>query len=349
MKKNLFNLVLVPILIFSLYSCETSSADKKSTKQSSKSLAVEGFVVQPTVLDLTISVSGTLKSFEETVLMPEVSGRVVEIHLQEGKPVRKGSLLVKIFDGDLQAQLKKLQAQLQLTEQTRKRQNDLLKINGISQVDYDQTVLQINSINADIDITKAQIRKTEILAPYDGIIGLRNISPGAQVSPATAVATIRAVRQLKIDFSIPEKYSKEISKGKKLKFTVQGDDTKYDASVMATEEGIDAVSRNLKVRALVLSKSSSLVPGKFANVELNLGENKNALMIPTQSIIPQERDKKVIVSKNGKAKFAVVKTGVRKESAVEVLSGIEAGDTVLTTGILFIKAGDKIKFSKVLK
>ena len=349
MKKNLFNLVLIPILIFSLHGCGSSSSDKKSTKQSSKSLAVEGFVAQPTTMDLTISVSGTLKSFEETVLMPEVSGRVVEIHLQEGKPVRKGSLLVKIFDGDLQAQLKKLQAQLQLTEQTRKRQGDLLKINGISQVDYDQTVLQINSINADIDITKAQIRKTEILAPYDGVIGLRNISLGAQVSPATAVATIRAVRQLKIDFSIPEKYSKEISKGKKLKFTIQGDDTKYDASVMATEEGIDAVSRNLKVRALVLSKSSSLVPGKFANVELNLGENKNALMIPTQSIIPQERDKKVIVSKNGKAKFAVVKTGVRKESTIEVLSGIEAGDTVLTTGILFIKAGDKIKFSKVLK
>lgn len=349
MKKNLFYFVLAPVLIFSLYSCGSSPTDKKSTKQSSKSLAVEGFVAQPTVLDLTISVSGTLKSFEETVLMPEVSGRVVEIHLQEGKPVRKGRLLVKIFDGDLQAQLKKLQAQLQLTEQTRKRQSDLLKINGISQIDYDQTVLQVNSINADIEIMKAQIRKTEILAPYDGIIGLRNISMGAQVSPSTSVATIRAVQQLKIDFSIPEKYSEEISKGKKLKFTVQGDDTKYDASVMATEEGIDAVSRNLKVRALVLSKNSSLVPGKFANIELDLGENKNALMIPTQSIIPQERDKKVIVSKNGKAKFVVVKTGVRKESTIEVLSGIEAGDTVLTTGILFIKAGDKIKFSKVLK
>lgn len=309
---------------------------------------VDGFVVQPTLLDLTITVSGTLKSFEETVLMPEVSGRVVEIHLLEGKPVQKGSLLVKIFDGDLQAQLRKLQAQLKIAEQTQKRQGDLLKINGISQIDYDQTVLQVSSIMADIDIMRAQIRKTEILAPYNGVIGLRNISLGAQVSPSTAVATIRAVQQLKLDFSIPEKYSKVMDKGKKINFTIQGDDQKFEASVIATELAIDASSRNLKVRALVTSKNSSLVPGKFANVELNLGENSNALMIPTQCIIPQERDKKVIVSKNGKAKFMIVKTGIRKESTIEIISGLEKGDTVLTTGILFVKPGEAIKFSKVL-
>ncbi len=309
---------------------------------------VDGFVVQPTLLNLTITVSGTIKSFEETVLMPEVSGRVVEIHLLEGKPVQKGSLLVKIFDGDLQAQLRKLKAQLKIAEQTQKRQSDLLKINGISQIDYDQTVLQVSSIMADIDIMKAQIRKTEILAPYNGVIGLRNISLGAQVSPSTAVATIRAVQQLKLDFSIPEKYSKVMEKGKKIHFTIQGDDQKFEASVIATELAIDASSRNLKVRALVTSKNSSLVPGKFANVELNLGENSDALMIPTQCIIPQERDKKVIVSKNGKAKFMIVKTGIRKESTIEIVSGLQKGDTVLTTGILFVKPGETIKFSKVL-
>jgi len=349
MKKSFFHFILLPAIIVVLMSCGSNTDKSKSIKSASKTPAVEGFVVQPSVLDLTISVSGTIKSFEETVLMPEVSGRVIEINLQEGKPVKKGSLLVKIFDGDLQAQLRKLQAQLQLVEQTRKRQSDLLKINGISQLDYDQTVLQVNSINADIDVMKAQIRKTEILAPYDGVIGLRNISLGAQVSPSTSVATIRAIQQLKIDFSIPEKYSKEVSKGKKLKFTVQGDDTKFEASVIATEEGIDASTRNLKVRALITSKSSILVPGKFANVELNLGENQNALMVPTQSIIPQERNKKVIVSKMGKATFAVVKTGIRKEATIEVISGLEAGDTILTTGILFVKPGDAIKFSKVLK
>ena len=224
-----------------------------------------------------------------------------------------------------------------------------MKVNGISQLDYDQTVLQVNSIEADVDVMKVQIRKTEILAPYDGTIGLKNISLGAQVSPTTALTTIRAVQQLKIDFSVPEKYSKEVVKGKDLKFTVQGDDAKYDATVMATEEGIDANTRNLNVRALVNSKSASLVPGKFANVELTLGENKAAMMIPTQAVIPQEKDKNVLIAKGGKVKSVKVKTGIRKESTIEIVSGIEEGDTVITTGLLFMKPGDAVKFSKVTK
>ena len=350
MKENKLFLILIFSIIILTFSCTSGNADKeKAIKKVSKSMQLEGFVAKSTVLDMNISVSGTLKSFEETVLMPEISGRIVEIKIQEGKAVKKGSLLIKLYDGDLQAQLKKLQAQLKIAEQTLKRQGDLMKVNGISQIDFDQTTLQVNSINADIDVLKVQIRKTEILAPYDGTIGLRNVSLGAQVSPATALTTIRAVEQLKLDFSVPEKYSKEAGIGKKIKFTVQGDDTKYNASVLATEEGIEATTRNLKVRAVVLGKTKALVPGKFANVELTLGENKNAIMIPTQAIIPQEKDKKVIITKDGKAKMISVKTGIRKEANIEIISGIEEGDTVITTGLLFVKSGDAVKISKVIK
>jgi len=350
MKKNQLVLILFSALLVTIYSCQSGRADKeKAIKQLTKTMTLEGFIVHPSLLDITVSVSGTLKSFEETVLMPEVSGRVVELNIVEGKEVKKGSLLVKIFDGDLQAQLRKSQAQLLIAEQTKKRQSDLIKVNGISQLDYDQTVLQVSSINADIEVLKAQIRKTEILAPYDGVVGLRNISLGAQVSPATAVATIRSKQQLKLDFSVPEKYSKEVGKGKKLNFIVQGDEAKYEATVIATEEGVDALTRNLNVRALVNSKNSSLVPGKFANVELTLGEDKEALMVPTQCVIPQEKDKSVLLVKNGKATPVKVKTGIRKESSIQVLTGIETGDTLLTTGILFVKPGDAIKFSKVTK
>ncbi len=350
MKENKLFLILIFSIIILTFSCTSGNADKeKAIKKVSKSMQLEGFVAKSTVLDMNISVSGTLKSFEETVLMPEISGRIVEIKIQEGKAVKKGSLLIKLYDGDLQAQLKKLQAQLKIAEQTLKRQGDLMKVNGISQIDFDQTTLQVNSINADIEVLKVQIRKTEILAPYDGTIGLRNVSLGAQVSPATALTTIRAVEQLKLDFSVPEKYSKEAGIGKKIKFTVQGDDTKYNASVLATEEGIEATTRNLKVRAVVLGKTKALVPGKFANVELTLGENKNAIMIPTQAIIPQEKDKKVIITKDGKAKMISVKTGIRKEANIEIISGIEEGDTVITTGLLFVKPGDAVKISKVIK
>lgn len=338
-------LLLFPVLFIS---CHPGAKGKnQDTKRPNSISFVEGFIVKPTVLDQTVMVSGTLKSFEETVLMPDVAGRVVVINLPEGKFVKKGTLLIRLFDDDLKAGLKKLQTQLQLAEQTQKRQSELLKVSGISQLEYDQTELQVHSILDDIEVLKAQISKTEIVAPFDGVIGLRNVSVGAQVTPSIALATIRMVSELKLDFSVPEKYGKEIKEGKKVKFTVQGDETKYEAEVMASEEGIDASTRNLKVRAIVKTNQATLKPGAFANVELALSENKNALMIPTQAVIPSERDKQVIIVKNRKAKFVTVKTGVRQASTLEVLEGLKPGDTVVTTGLLFIKPRVEVKFSKV--
>jgi membrane fusion protein (multidrug efflux system) len=281
--------------------------------------------------------------------MPEVTGRVVALNLPEGKLVKQGTLLVKLFDDDLQASLKKSRTQLDIAVQTQKRQSELIKISGISQSDYDQAVLQVNSINADIEILKVQIRKTEVRAPFEGVIGLRSVSVGAEVTPGTPLATIRSMQQLKLDFSVPEKYSAAVKAGMKVKFSVQGDDSMHDATVMATEEGIDVTTRNLKARAVVKNKDAALKPGAFANVGLELGENKNALMVPTQAVIPQERTKQVIIAKNGKASFVTVTTGVRQATNIEVLDGIAAGDTVVTTGLLFLKPGSDLKFSKVVQ
>jgi membrane fusion protein (multidrug efflux system) len=337
------------IIAFSVFlcACHSGTTDKKAIARQDVNLRVEGVIVNPTVLDQTIAISGTLKPFEETVLMPEVAGRVVEINLSEGGFAKKGTLLVKLFDGDLQAQLKKSKAQLQLEEQTEKRQSELMKVNGISQLDLDQTILQINSIKADIEVLNVQINKTEVRAPFDGTIGLRNISVGAQITTATALATIRDVRHLKLDFSVPEKYSSTIKPGFKVKFTVQGDENKYDATVMATEQGIESDTRNLNGRAIVEGNNTVLIPGEFANVELRLSENKDALMVPTEAVIPQARTKQVIVAKSGKASFVTIITGIRNSSSVQVLSGISPGDTVVTTGILFLKPNAVLKFSKV--
>jgi membrane fusion protein (multidrug efflux system) len=234
-----------------------------------------------------------------------------------------------------------------LEEQTEKRQSELMKVNGISQLDLDQTILQINSIKADIEVLNVQIHKTEVHAPFDGTIGLRNVSIGAQVTPSTALATIRDVKHLKLDFSVPEKYSSIIKPGYKVTFTVQGDEKKYIATVMATEQGIESDTRNLNGRAIVESNTTSLIPGEFANVELRLNENKDALMVPTEAVIPQARTKQLIVAKNGKASFVTIVTGIRNSSSVQVISGINPGDTVVTTGILFLKPNAALKFSKV--
>jgi membrane fusion protein, multidrug efflux system len=309
---------------------------------------IEGIIVKPSVLEQTIMVSGTLIPFEETVLMPDVTGRIISINFQEGMFVKKGTLLMQLFNDDIQAQLHKLQTELEIAEQTEKRQSELAAVNGISQQEYDQTMLQVHSVKDDIEVVQAQLSKTKIVAPFDGIIGLRNFSVGAVVTPGSALVTIRQVNQLKLEFSFPGKYGGYVKKDTKVKFTLQGKEEEFEAVVTATEGGIDIGTRNLKAVALVSSVNSELIPGMYANVELHLKESNHVLMVPTQAIIPQERNKKLIVAKGGKASFIIVKTGVRQASDVEILSGVEAGDTVVTTGVLFIKPNSSLEFSKVI-
>jgi len=349
-KSTIWIAVFIVLLIAFVWKVGFNSSNDNSKKLDPKGKAikkVDAYVVNPSLLINEISVSGSLEAFDEVSLQNEVAGRVVKINLPEGKFVRKGTLLVKLFDDDLQATLKKQQSQLAIQQQIFKRQSELLKVSGISQNDYDQTTLLVNSIKADIEVQKTLIRKTEVLAPFDGIIGLRNISIGAIVTPSTLLSTIRTGNKIKLDFSVPEKYGSVIKTGMKVKFTMYNDNNPFYATVIATEQGIDASTRNLKVRSLVNSKSPLLLPGAFTNVLLRLSENKNALMIPTETIIPQEQSKSVIVAKNGKAHFVTILTGIRNASNIEVTKGVLQGDTIITSGILFLKEGSKLIYSTV--
>lgn len=337
--------ILLAALLIKVGFKNSSDKDNRKDFKERKSKKVDAFIVKPSLLIEEISVFGTLLAYETVELKNEVAGRVVLINLPEGKFVKKGTLLVKLFDDDLQATLKKQETQLAIQQQIYKRQSGLLKVNGISQNDYEQTGLQLNTIKADIEVQKTLIRKTEVRAPFDGMIGLRNISVGEIVTPSTLLATIRTIDKLKLDFFVPEKYSSHIKPGMKVKFCLSNKDEQFDASVMATEEGIDNATRSLKVRALVNSRSKVLLAGGYASVQLRLGDNPNALMIPTQAIIPQESTKKVIVARNSKAQFIQVKTGIRKASAIEITDGLQPGDTIVITGLLFIKEGSKLSYS----
>lgn len=343
------SIIFVLLVAFFLKLGFTKSSDKdiKKDPKEKKQKKVTGYVVKPSLLITEITVSGSLLAFEEVELKNEVAGRVVMINLPEGKAVKKGTLLVKLFDDDLQATLKKQQAQLAIQQQIYNRQTELLRVNGISRNDYDQTGLQLNSLKADIEVEKTLIRKTEVRAPFDGVIGLRSISVGAIITPSTLLATLRTENKIKLDFSVPEKYGPMIKTGMKITFNTSNADKQYEATVIATEEGIDATTRNLKVRALVNSRSADLLPGSFSNVSVRLNENPKALVIPTQSIIPQEDNKTVIVARDGKARFVTIKTGIRQASNIEVLDGIQSGDTIVTTGLQFLKEGNKLIFSSV--
>ena len=200
-----------------------------------------------------------------------------------------------------------------------------------------------------MQVLEAGISKTYIRAPFSGKIGFKNISIGAYVTPATIVTTIRQINKLKLEFSIPEKYNSKVVNGKYVNFTVEGAPKKYSAKVIATESAITPENRSLKVRAEVDDVDKFVTAGAFAKVNFNMGQNNQALMVPSQAVIPGARDKKVIVSRNGSAEFQTVTTGTRDSVNVQILSGVSVGDTIITSGILQIKPGNKLRISSLKK
>jgi membrane fusion protein (multidrug efflux system) len=281
------------------------------------------------------------------VIHPEVPGRIVELNIREGGYANKGALLAKLYDGDLQAQLRKLEVQLKIAEQTEQRQGELLKIQGISRQDYDLSLLQVQTLKADIDINREAVRKTEIRAPFSGKLGLKNVSPGAYVTSATALTTISQVSNLKIQFNVPERYGALLTNGHPVTFVIDGTDKTFNASVLATEVMIDELTRSLAIRATIRDRDPSLIPGAFAEVKIVLGRSDEALMIPSIIVIPQGRKKQVFQYKGGKVLPVEIETGVRDSIRIEVTKGLKTGDTVITSSLLFLRSGMDVEVSRV--
>ncbi|HNJ58383.1 MAG TPA: efflux RND transporter periplasmic adaptor subunit, partial [Chitinophagaceae bacterium] len=292
-----------------------------------------------------IEVNGTVIANETVTLHPEISGRLVYLNVPDGKQVAAGTLLAKINDAELQAQFNKSKVQLELAQKTEERLRKLLQINGINQADYDIALNNVNNIKADIELVKAQLDKTLIKAPFSGVLGLRQTSPGAYVTPQTTIATLQETNKIKIDFSVPEQFASLIKKGNTILFTTTENKVQQKATVIATEPEINTDTRNLKVRAI--PNNSNINPGAFVKVFLKEGAVSNNIVIPTSSIIPEASAKKVIVVKNGKGKFVEIVTGNRTATGVEVLSGLTVGDSVVVTGVLFVRPNADVKVRSV--
>jgi membrane fusion protein (multidrug efflux system) len=347
--KLLSKLLFVTIVLF-FSACKEKNASLQQPgggQMKQPALPVEILLTKTKLLSADIEVPGTILANESTEIRPEVSGRLVQLNVREGSFISSGALLAKLYDGDLQAQMRKLEVQLKIAEQTENRQGQLLKIQGISQQEYDISLLQVHNLNADLDIISEAIRKTEIRAPFSGKLGLKNISPGAYITPANIITTISQVNQLKIQFNIPEKYGAQLKNGQNISFTIDGSTKNFTASVLASEVKIEENTRSLAIRALIKNSDPVLIPGAFAKVRVVLGKNENAIMIPNEVILPQGRDKLIYLYNGGKAIQRSITTGVRDSSNIEVLTGLQIGDTVITTGLLYLKPGSEVKISKV--
>ena len=324
---------------------DNKKADEKNSKGpgGKTALNVSGIVLKPQVFLDNLSLSGSIEANEQVDIRSEISGIVESINFQEGTMVSKGQVLFKVNDIELRAQLANVKTSQGLASENERRAKLLLEKEAISQEEYDIASADFKSSKAQMQLIQAQIAKTTVRAPFSGKIGLRSISNGTYVTPTTPIAKLVNTSQLKITFSIPEKYASQMKVGNALSFTTAGATEKFSAKIYAIEPEIEIATRTLKVRAIAQNPDGKLYPGTFANVALPLDHIKDALLVPTEAIIPIQNGKKIFISENGKAKEVVVQTGSRTEKEILVLTGLKAGDTVLTSGVMTLKNGSPVK------
>ena len=322
---------------------KSQAAQAKAKKMPTK---VSVYVTRRQDLDNNIHVSGSILAQDEVELHTESQGRIVKINFEEGSEVKKGQLLIKINDADLQAQLRKAISSKKLKEDTEKRNKQLLTKGAISQEQYDLSLNELNAANADIDLLKENIRKTELLAPFTGIIGLKYISEGSFVTNATKLASLQSISKVKVEFSVPERYASQLKKGSDISFTIDGSDKVYKANIYAIEPKVDELTRNVVMRAISDNNERKLIPGAFTNVTVQLQNKPNSLMVPTQSVVPILKGQKVFITRADSVIEQVVKTGIRTDSQIEITEGLQVGDSVVVNGIMYLKQGSKIKIGK---
>lgn len=312
-------------------------------------LNASGFLISPTRMNEMINSSGTVLPDEEVELSFETSGKIVDINFTEGARVKKGALLAKINDRQLQAQLLKLQAQTKLTEEKEFRQRSLLEKDAISRESYDQIATELQEFEADILLVQARIAETELRAPFDGIIGLRLLSEGSYANPSTKIVRLVKIKPLKIEFSIPERYAGELKPGFPIEFRLDGNNNVYKASVYAVDPKVDINTRSIAVRALYPNTHEELKPGRFASISMRLAQIDNTIAIPTEAIVPQMDGEMVYLYKSGKAFPVKVTTGLRTAALIQVTEGLQFGDTLLTTGILQLRQDLPVVLDTLIK
>lgn len=330
-------------LFSACHSKPDEAKDGKDAKKNNGPALVDVLVARPSAVSDSVEANGTVVANDFVELHPEVSGRLTALNVREGQRVSKGTLIARINDADLRAQLQKTNAVLQVSTLSVNRLQQLLKVQGVNQADYDLAVSQVKSSQADAAYTQALLAKTIIRAPFTGVLGLRQVSPGAYVTPATIIATLQADNKLKVDFTLPEVNNALVKPGSVVTVSFGGNPPRrYQATVQAVESQINQTTRNLTVRAL-LPAGVQVSPGTFARVQVSTGAARRSVLLPTNAIVPGDQSDQVVLVKHGKAVMQNVRTGDRQNDKIAVVSGLVAGDSVVTNGVLFTQPGKPVK------
>jgi membrane fusion protein, multidrug efflux system len=345
--KNLIYALIIIVLggfiTYRVISNKTKNDESKKSGDKDRPTTVTGIIVQTSTFDNNLSLSGSIEANEQVEIHSEVSGIVEGIYFTEGTYVNKGQVLFKVNDIELRAQLKQAQTREGLAGENERRAKLLLQKEAISQEEFDVANADYASMKAQTQLIKAQIAKTSVKAPFSGKIGLRSISPGTYITPTVLVAKLVNTGKLKITFSIPEKYASQVKSGLVIDFTVSGSDKIYTAKIYAIEPEVEVATRTLKIRSIADNIDGKLFPGTFADVKLPLNTIKDAIVVPSEAIVPIQDGKKVYIANMGKAKEVMVDATTRTDASILILSGLKAGDTLITSGVMSLKNEAPIK------
>ncbi len=306
-------------------------------------LPAEGLKVTGTQIVQNLTTVGTLLPRESVTIVSESDRRLVRIACTEGACVAKGDLLFQLDDAELQAELQRLEVRRRNLADTAQRQRELFTANTTSRQEYDRAQADLDGVAAEIARLRIDIDKTAIRAPFAGVVGLRRVSEGAFVTKNTPLTTLQDLGELRIDFTLPERYADEVKPGLPFTFTVASSAQRFEGRITAIEPQIDTATRSLVVRGLVPNPDNRLTPGAFANIELSLTPTDDGILIPTSAIVPSIKGQSVWLAIGGKAVLRDVKTGIRTAESVQIVEGLQPGDTVLVSNLLRLRPGAPVQ------
>ncbi len=347
---SLYALIAIIILVLFLYPKLNKDKTPEPTQVVTPGrslLPVEVVVVNPERIENSIRITGAILANESVSLRSEISGKIEKIYFREGQKVKRGDLLLTINDEEMVAQVERLKYTQQLNEGIELRQRQLLDKEAISREEYDIALTTMKTTQSDIKEREARLEKHRLRAPFDGIVGLRQVSEGGYITPSDLIANMYSINPIKIEFSVPGKYTPLINNGDKMIFSVESSSQEFTGTIYAVEPKIDPNTRTLQIRAICNNDNESLIPGQFANITYILEEIPNALMIPSQCVIPEMNSHKIYTLKNGAVNDTKIEIGLRTEDRVQIISGINPGDTVITTGILQVRQGMPVSVSSI--
>lgn len=332
------------LVLLAMGGCSSDRAGAQGGRaQGSDTLRVSGYVVTPRPLAERLLTTGTLRASEEVELASEAAGKITRIHFDEGSRVRQGQLLVQINDAELQAERARLQSEMQLAERRADRQEQLLEMGGVSREALEEAANRVSVLQAELQLVEARIEKAKVRAPFTGIIGLRYVSAGSYVAPQTRIATLRSLSPLKLDLSVPQRYAGRVQRGDTVRFTTSGSEVRHVATVYALESGISEDTRVLQLRARYANADEALLPGAFVDAEFVFDEIADALVVPGIAVLSEQGGSRVFVAEGGQAAPRTVTTGIRMGSTVQVVRGLSARDTVLTSALQELRAGAPVR------